>query len=431
MASTARATPRIPKLQDELDWDVSLHARRGARRRLVGITVYYEFNWRKYRPDRRMQFPNGKVLAQRVIDDCPDDKRPALLLTDRKDIKEGARSTPSYYVVVINLPRYLERAAGNAAVSYLAETLGPITQAGELHALAVADPQALCALIKLHLTAADIADWANGDEQRISDLRAITHADATEAAIDALRAISTLTPEIIEVLSDLARTEPGRENRLNLLRALTSDLTGRDAAGEVLGERLEDRLADARKAVDEYTKLLDDQTSIETDLQEFLEGKPWLLGLDYARVLPKQPLPRGVADFLLARFDGFYDLLELKDPNDPIVVVPSTGSSPPSASKVTLSKSLGQALAQVHLYRDTMRHEQVTEHHYGLPETRDPRVIIILGTSNNLDDTQRRILHELNCSLHRVEIIPYDIVGKRAAALLKAVEQQIAKVGRG
>src|SRR6202035_3395271 len=102
----------------------------------------------------------------------------------------GARSTPSYYVVVINLPRYLARAAADAAVSYLAETLGPITQAGELHDLAAADPQALRALIKLHLTAADIADWAMNDEQRIADLRAITTTSATQVAIDGLHAVS-------------------------------------------------------------------------------------------------------------------------------------------------------------------------------------------------------------------------------------------------
>jgi hypothetical protein len=202
----------------------------------------------------------------------------------------------------------------------------------------------------------------------------------------------------------------------------------RSRSTQSTGERLEDRLADARQAITEYTALLSNPASKETDLQAYLERKPWILGLEYARVLPKQPLPTGVADFLLARFDGFYDLLELKDPSDPIIVAPQSGDMPPSPSKITLSKSLAQALAQVHLYRDTMGHETTTDQSYGLPETRDPHVIIILGKSSSLTDLQRRILHELNCSLHRVEVLSYDIVGKRAAAMLKAVEQQIAKV---
>lgn len=418
-----------PKLTDELDWDVKLHSRRGGAVRLAGIRVYYEFRWLEHMPDRRMQFRNGQCLAQRVLKDSPEGKIPALLLTDRDDVEEGARITASFYVVVLNLPRYLEQAEANAAVSYLARALGPITQLQSLHDLAAADPKDLRTVIQLNLKADDIADWARGDPERIASLRGISAADnSVGAAVEALRSLTGLDEEIVQAVSDLAKAEPDRQKRLDLLRAMTVDSTGRTVAAEVLGERVQQRLGDAREAAESYARLLEDQSTKETDLQRFLENHPWLLGLDYARVLPRQPVLRGTVDFLLERFDGFYDLLELKSPNDTIVEAPEKLRGPPSASKFSLSRDLAQALAQVHVYKDALRHDQVAEEQFGLPNARDPRVIILIGTAKTLGASCGRVLHELNCSLHRVEIVPYDVVGKRAKAVLDVVEQHLGTV---
>ena len=418
-----------PNLRKELGWDVKLKFRHGARERLEGIRVYHEFEWLKYCPDQRTQFRNGKALARQAIADCPDGKIAALLLVDRDDVEERARVTPNFYIVVVNLRRYLAMASADAAVSYLASDLGPITQASNLKELAGAAPAAVNALLHAQLTLADVVEWAEGDDDRLSDLHTALASPDDEFVAAVLRGATSVNGDIVAAIAELVQGKADHAEKLDLIRAVLEDGASRRVAGEVLSERLEDRLRDARRAVTEYTALLDDPASKETDLQAYLERKPWILGLEYARVLPKQPLPRGAADFLLARFDGFYDLLELKDPSDPIIVAPQSGDMPPSPSKITLSKSLAQALAQVHLYRDIMRHETMTEQSYGLPETRDPHVIIILGKSSSLTDLRRRILHELNCSLHRVEVLPYDIVGTRAEAMLQAVEEQITKAG--
>ena len=110
-------------MKNQLAWDAPLRYRRGAQQRLRGIDVYYDFTWRRHFPDQRAQFVNGQCLADQVLEDCPDDKRPALLLTDR-DGEEGARETEHAYVMVLNFPRYLENAEGNAARAYLAQRLG-------------------------------------------------------------------------------------------------------------------------------------------------------------------------------------------------------------------------------------------------------------------------------------------------------------------
>lgn len=53
---------------------------------------------------------------------------------------------------------------------------------------------------------------------------------------------------------------------------------------------------------------------------------------------------------------------------------------------------------------------------------RDPRLIIVIGKAGSPPEHRQRVLLELNKSLHRVEIVPYDVLAKRATAVLDNVE---------
>lgn len=59
---------------------------------------------------------------------------------------------------------------------------------------------------------------------------------------------------------------------------------------------------------------------------------------------------------------------------------------------------------------------------YGLPHSRDPRLIIVIGKVDSLPEHRKKVLLELNKSLHRVEVVPYDVLAKRATAVLDNVE---------
>jgi hypothetical protein len=160
-------------------------------------------------------------------------------------------------------------------------------------------------------------------------------------------------------------------------------------------------------------------------MQTFIEDNLWLLGLDYAVMRPRKSGPSGTADFLLQRYDGFHDLLELKSPHDEIIRAPEVadGAGVPPPHEYALSKTLAQALAQAIVYRDRLtRHPDAAEEFYGLPHTRDPRLVIVIGKADPLPDHRRRVLLELNRSLHRVEVVPYDVLAKRASAVLNNIE---------
>jgi hypothetical protein len=240
--------------------------------------------------------------------------------------------------------------------------------------------------------------------------------------------LGQLDQESWEILVELIPQLLDYEAREALLGAITRDPGGRVMVSEAIGRRLLDRIRDAREAAKGYAALLNDPKATETALQTYIEGSPWLVGLDYLRVRPRVTIPRGQLDFILERFDGFLDLLELKSPTDEII---SAGSQPlvgipPSASNFALSRQLANALAQVHVYRDQLTTDtDLMERLYGLRNSRNPRVIIVIGKMASLSPEKARVVEQLNLSLNRVEIVPYDVLGRRAEAWLSIVESYL------
>lgn len=418
-----------------LDWDLPLRYRDGGAIFLNGIEVYFDFDWHTVCGHDRPQFKNGQCLARLAQANCPDGKTAALLLAARSDVPEHPRTTDSHFFLVVNLPRYLARATGNVAVSYYAEQLqSNITRMGQLDELA-SQPEVMEAV----LTVERVVEWAAGDPGRRAHLRAALGTDTpvgSEVDIPALvAALSTLEDldldsDLITAIASLFGPGVDREHRLGLLRAMTEDPDGRYVTGEVFAERTAERIADARGAMAAYQALLDDPDTNETSMQEFIEKNLWLLGLDYAKMVPQQRLLGGTMDFILERFDGFHDILELKDPRDPIITATirgtGNGTAAPPPSAYALSADLAQALGQVHAYRDRLtRHAEATEDLLGLPLSRDPWLIIVIGRVDRLPKHSQRVLTELNKSLHRVQVVPYDVLAKRAEAVLNNIDKYL------
>jgi hypothetical protein len=83
---------------------------------------------------------------------------------------------------------------------------------------------------------------------------------------------------------------------------------------------------------------------------------------------------------------------------------------------------LARALAQAHLYRSNIERMGELAEQYGLPDTRQPRVTILVGRAGDLTETGVEILRQINLSLHRVEVLPYDLLGRRSEVWLGNVE---------
>ena len=433
-----------------LEWDPPLQERVGARERLCGICVFHDFRWTEVFPDERTQFKHGMDLARTVINECPETHEPALLLTRRNDVDEGFQLTDSHLLFVVNIDDY-RRSQTNPALSYLAGHLR--VDVADLHTYTelanLGNPNELRRAISQHLDIENVAAWiAEQPERRrqlleVLDLTAFSH-DSTAAvdaerdameraqqALDSLNAVGDLSTAQITQLIDFTTKLTSDKNRADLLRGVTLDETGRRLAALIVHERTQDRIADARHALDEYDALLRGEGATETQMQHFLSSNPLIFGLQYANIRPQVEGPSGTMDFLLERLDGYNDLVELKGPGEKLVIAPThqPGTKLPSPHRYRLSNALGQALAQALAYRERLtRHPGTSEEVHGISNPRHPRLIIVLGRTEDLGQHKKDVLLELNRSLHRTEIIGYDALALRARTTLKTIATYLGSV---
>lgn len=409
-----------------IPWDRPLVHRRGAGSRLVGLDVYYDFDWRTMFMHDRAVFPRGKSLAQLVVRDCPDGKTPALLLTERIDVQPSRKETEDRYIVIVPIRDYLRNAGADAASTYYARLSGtPLTQLTSLADVTFSVAE-LEGFLDEHLTAEALARWVARSQERMGALRDLVGTTST-VSMGVADAIRGLGIEDVVVFEEFARylERLGDSSEIRgLLARITRSEFGRTVTANVLADRLPERIADTRRQLVEYQELITSPGATETDVQRFLERNPWIVGLPYVRARARVKIPRGELDFVLDRFDGFFDVVELKGPQDPIIIERSDDDAviPPSASAYSLCPALAKALAQAHHYRALLDQSRNLHDQYGLADTRQPRILIVLGCSTSLTATSREVLRQLNLSLHRVEVIPYDLLGTRTAGLLDNLE---------
>lgn len=412
-------------------WPRDLLTRRGARERLLGMRIYHDFPWTEVFPNRRTQFKHGLSLARLVREECPPGLEPAILLTTDEDTVEGGIESEGEYVVVVNIVRYLAQPSVDAAASYYAHRRHRITQRAAMEEIRQS-PDLLQALLQEHLTIDLIDAWRNGSPERREALRELALHNAeldavrptAQEIVDALLAIDDIPDDVWRVLVAFLPDVLDENSRKAILDAITEEPGGRQQAAHTLGGRLAERIADTYRAIDEYETLLGTPGTTESDLQGFIELHPWLISLDYTSITPRRVVPRGELDFCLERFDGYYDILELKGPSEPIVSHSGSREElPPPANAYRLGRSLANALAQVHVYRDVFASgSALLQDQYGLQQPRDPRFVVVIGRRSDMTENAVRVLHQLNLSLHRVEILPYDHLGERARVRLQNLE---------
>jgi hypothetical protein len=82
----------------------------------------------------------------------------------------------------------------------------------------------------------------------------------------------------------------------------------------------------------------------------------------------------------------------------------------------------------VHVYRSVLTEIAGTvDELYGLRESRDPLLVVVIGQASALPLHRLRVLRDLNLSLHRVAIVPYDVLARRARVVLDNVELHLTQ----
>lgn len=414
-----------------IPWELPLRHRKGARRRLGGLEIYHDFEWHDVIGHDRATFPKGQSLADLIARECPKSKQATLLLTIRDDVQAGILENDDRYIVILPINDYLRQAGADAASTYYARLSGaPLTKLPKLSD-AIFDQAELGRFLEDYLDADALRGWAAVSTDNFTTLQQVAGSlpPAQDDIISMLSALDRIDADTLSAAVAALREAGGANASQTILTTLTDHPEGRIATIEAFAGRLEERIADVRAHLVSYAELVARPGVTETEVQAFLETCPWIVGLAYVRAKPRVEVPRGEVDFVLERFDGFFDILELKGPDERIISVESRSSSerPPSASAYSLSNALSKALAQAHLYRSTVQQTHGLADQYGLPDPRQPRVIILVGRSHSMTSTEHEILRQLNLSLHRVEILPYDVLGRRTEGWIQNLEELLRK----
>ena len=407
-------------MEPDFPWPRPLHHRPGAPDRLEGIDVFYDFKWSDYFPDGRAQFRNGKCLAQQVLGECPQGRKPALLLTCLDEEEERSIRSASLFILVINFPRYLKLADANAAVSYLARNFGPgITNISQFNELAGQTPEQIRAFFEQQLTAKRIAEWAAGNAKRMTALRKMVGTEKADEenpvpvadVITAFRGLDDLDAEEAEQFKALL-SDPDKRRLVDFINE--NDLLSADLIRSVDYHR-------RCTAVGELEEMLSKDLT-EAPWQHWFEENDWVLGTEFVQLLEERSIDvEHIADYLMEAYDGFVDLVEIKRPEGKLKFWADAKDHGNYIPHTELIKAITQASRYILEVEREANSVKFLERIGGVKAIK-PRCVVIYGRSAGWTAKQRESYRVLNASYYNLTIMTFDHVLARAKRILDLEE---------
>lgn len=193
------------------------------------------------------------------------------------------------------------------------------------------------------------------------------------------------------------------------------------------------------KDLNDFKEKIDNTDTTETDMQNFLEDKVWLFGLNYQqshrKSMPKFNSTLGTEyDFLLEGFNEVYDIAELKSPNDLLLEPHSEGQRNNSFNNridyrysIKFSRALHQVLDYLQEFENFF--ERIKENQPSVSNFLYPKGIIVISKKDLFPadgKNSTKYLHLLNRQFSNIEILTYDDLatrGKIIVEFIKAIEK--------
>ncbi len=403
-----------------IPWDVPLSSRYGASENMCGIRIFHDFVWTDVFRHGMAQFRNGKCLAKLVRDSCPQDKKPALLLTRRENVKQEKKNGPEYCVTIVNIDEYLKKASGNAATTYFAM------------------------LMRTDVISAANIDWSTLSEDDLGTLL------GKHINLDMLRAWNNADPARVNILVQLlneCKVDPkvlvgGREAEIAAI-LLQPDEQFWQVVPDALAHK---RLWSIRNAqVEKFRTHLEQSDWLEPDWQRFFEDNTWIFGYglsyQFLHIIEAKPSFGGKdltgtglqeGDYLLATAaeTKFTVLVEIKRPDADLV-----SDTKYRNRTYEFGKDLtgGVAQLQQQCWRWATEGSRSDENRDLLEGrgifTHDPRGILVIGNTNKIrhDRDKMRTFESFRRNLHNPEVITFDELLCRAEKAVQAYAEDANK----
>lgn len=163
------------------------------------------------------------------------------------------------------------------------------------------------------------------------------------------------------------------------------------------------------------------ETTGSDSWQKWIYKNNWLFGIHYKNPIEKTKINISgiMPDYLFPTLDGFVDVLEIKLPDDDVILKDTSHRGSWRWTKETNS-AIGQVVNYLgEIDRLRLEIEREININYGHDVSLlKPRSYILIGNSTNWSPEKREGLRKMNHALHGIEVLTYkDLVGRGMEAL--------------
>lgn len=199
-----------------------------------------------------------------------------------------------------------------------------------------------------------------------------------------------------------------------------------EEVGKLREEQLSLNLNNFKNDIKEFKNILKKESK-EKDIQSWLYNHPWIFGPTYVESSKEVINRKGDRiDFLLQRYDTFYDVIELKLPICKLFVGKEEDVPEQEISReYTMSADLKDAISQTIGYLEKYEIDKTNIKWEKGISIHKPRGIIVIGRS---DKTNKRALKSLNSYLHNVEIFTYEDMVDIGTNFIELIENRNKKL---
>jgi len=168
------------------------------------------------------------------------------------------------------------------------------------------------------------------------------------------------------------------------------------------------------------------ETAGDDSWQKWIYKNSWLFGTNYKKPIEKVKINiRGIMpDFLFPTLDGFVDLLEIKLPDDNVILEDkSHAGSWKWTSEV--NKSIGQVvnyLCEINRLAPELEREMQKNCTRNISFLK-PRAFILIGNSTSWDTDKKEGLRKMNYALHSIEVLTYKNLLDRGYQTVNILEE--------
>ena len=177
-------------------------------------------------------------------------------------------------------------------------------------------------------------------------------------------------------------------------------------------------------AVLELEKIIQGEYKNEVDIQKFLKKNLWLFGSEYYTFIKEEQInSKNILDGIPKNLDDYIDIIEVKLPTVDLFRYDTSHNNYYSSSELT------KAIAQTQNYIFELEKMTVNDSYQNKNDCiiAKPRGIILIGSRNELNDSEKQYLRILNSSYHNIHIITYQQLLLRAKNML-SLSEEYAKI---